>query len=52
MGRKDMAAKVLMRRRREFADAFNVLFRRAGLAVDAESLMEDLKTKGVYEVPP
>ena len=40
MGRKDMAAKALMRRRREFADVFNVLFRRAGLVVDTESLME------------
>ena len=35
-----MAAKALMRRRREFADVFNVLFRRAGLVIDTESLME------------
>ena len=40
MGRKDMAAKALMRRRREFADVFNVLFRRTGLVVDTKSLME------------
>ena len=40
MGRKDMAAKVLMRRDEEFADAFNTLFRRAGVSVDARSLIE------------
>ncbi len=40
MGRKDMAAKVLMRRDEEFADAFNTLFRRAGICVDARSLVE------------
>ncbi|MCR5379491.1 MAG: hypothetical protein K6G44_00795 [Lentisphaeria bacterium] len=40
MGRKDMAAKVLMRRDAEFADAFNTLFRRAGISVDARSLAE------------
>jgi len=40
MGRKDMAAKALMRRNDVFADAFNTLFRRAGLFVDAESLVE------------
>ena len=40
MGRKDMAAKALMRRNDVFADAFNTLFRRAGFVVDAESLKE------------
>ena len=40
MGRKDMAAKALMRRDEEFADAFNTLFRRAGFSVDARSLVE------------
>ena len=40
MGRKDMAAKALMRRDEEFADAFNTLFRRAGISVDARSLVE------------
>ena len=40
MGRKDMAAKALMRRNDVFADAFNTLFRRAGLVVDAGSLVE------------
>ena len=40
MGRKDMAAKVLMRRDAEFADAFNTLFRRAGVSVDVRSLVE------------
>ena len=40
MGKKDMAAKVLMRRNDVFADAFNTLFRRAGFFVDAESLVE------------
>ena len=40
MGRKDMAAKALMRRNDVFADAFNTLFRRAGVVVDAESLKE------------
>ena len=40
MGRKDMAAKALMRRNDVFADAFNTLFRRAGFVVDAESLVE------------
>ncbi|MCR4575159.1 MAG: Rpn family recombination-promoting nuclease/putative transposase, partial [Lentisphaeria bacterium] len=40
MGRKDMAAKVLMKRNDVFADAFNVLFWRAGLSVDAGSLVE------------
>ncbi len=40
MGRKDMAAKALMRRDEEFADAFNTLFRRAGICVDARSLVE------------
>ena len=40
MGRKDMAAKALMRRDEEFADAFNTLFRRAGFSVDARSLIE------------
>ena len=40
MGRKDMAAKALMRRNDVFADAFNTLFRRAGVSVDAGSLVE------------
>ncbi len=40
MGRKDMAAKALMRRNDVFADAFNTLFRRAGFSVDARSLVE------------
>ena len=40
MGRKDMAAKALMRRSDAFADAFNTLFRRAGFSVDAGSLVE------------
>ena len=40
MGRKDMAAKALMRRNDVFADAFNTLFRRAGFVVDAGSLVE------------
>ena len=40
MGRKDMAAKALMRRNDVFADAFNTLFRRAGFSVDAGSLVE------------
>ena len=40
MGRKDMAAKVLMRRDAEFADAFNTLFRRARFSVDVRSLVE------------
>ena len=40
MGRKDMAAKAQMRRGDAFADAFNTLFRRAGLFVDAGSLVE------------
>ena len=40
MGRKDMAAKALLRRDDVFADAFNTLFRRAGFSVDARSLVE------------
>ena len=40
MGRKDMAAKALMRRNDVFADAFNTLFRRAGFVVAAGSLVE------------
>ena len=40
MGRKDKAAKALMRRDEVFADAFNTLFRRAGFSVDARSLIE------------
>ena len=40
MGRKDMAAKVLMRRNDVFADAFNTLFQGTGITVDAGSLIE------------
>ena len=40
MGRKDKAAKALMRRNDVFADAFNTLFQKAGFTVDAGSLVE------------
>ncbi|MCR4573351.1 MAG: Rpn family recombination-promoting nuclease/putative transposase [Lentisphaeria bacterium] len=40
MGNKDKSTKTLMRRQREFTDAFNVLFRRAGLAVDMDGMEE------------
>ena len=40
MSRKDMAAKALMRRNDVFADAFNTLFRKVGITIDADSLTE------------
>jgi hypothetical protein len=40
MGKKDSATKMMMKRRDIFADAFNTLFRRAGITVDMDSLEE------------
>ncbi|MBR6056970.1 MAG: Rpn family recombination-promoting nuclease/putative transposase [Victivallales bacterium] len=40
MGKKDSATKVMMKRREMFVDAFNILFRRAGITVDLDSLEE------------
>ena len=40
MGKKDSSTKVLMRRRDMFADAFGMLFWRAGITIDMDSLEE------------
>ncbi len=40
MGKKDSSTKVLMKRREIFADAFGLLFQRAGITVDMDSLEE------------